>query len=129
MILAQSISKIWTESFLSLNKCMVKERWIRSLPSNLRVSLVTYEIWRVRVSLVTNEIWKVIVGGEYVCHLSLRGVEVFGRQVTLTCEAPTSWESTRTTAHELGDLSQWIALAMQHMYKHRLRKSPTHTKC
>ena len=28
MILAQSISKIWTESFISLNKCMVKERWI-----------------------------------------------------------------------------------------------------
>lgn len=35
----------------------------------------------------------VIVGGEYVCHLSLRGFEVFGRQVTLTCDAPTSTES------------------------------------
>lgn len=31
------------------------------------------------------------------------------------------------TAHELGGLSHWIALAMQHMYKRRLRKSPTHT--
>lgn len=35
----------------------------------------------------------VIVGGEYVCHLSLRGFKVFGRQVTLTCDAPTSTES------------------------------------
>lgn len=117
MILAQNITKIWTESFLSLNKCMVKERWKNFLPSTLRVSLVT------------NEIWGVIVGGEYVCHLSLRGFEVFGRQVTLTCDAPTSTESTQTTAHELGGLSHWIALAMQHMYKHRLRKSPTHTRC